>query len=56
MEFDENGGKFSKRLEHTVGKGEITLLKYSVKIELLKNMYKKYQPIRLTLPKIVHAY
>ena len=44
MEFDENGGKFSKRLEHTVGKGEITLLKYSVKIELLKTCTKSINP------------
>ena len=24
FEFDENGGKFSKRVENSVGKGEIT--------------------------------
>ena len=37
FKFDENGVKFSKMLENTVGKGEIALTRKRIELQTCKN-------------------
>ena len=57
FKFDENGGKFSKRVENTVGQEEIARYEiYPFPMVFLKDLYTRHKKTRACLEKVGKSY